>query len=215
MILMFIGISGSGKDTQADLLSQKFSFFNVSTGDLYRSISSGDSEMQQLIKRTLNDGFSNDMLTYGLLQVYLKYKYIEFQNIILNGVIRRYSQVGLLDSVLNDLNLNLDYVFNFVLKDKKIVIERLINRLYCPICKVNYNLKTNPPKIENVCDICKSELRRREDDNPESILKRINAFKSDCNEIIAEYKSRGILIDIDASQDIIEIHKEILRYLNL
>jgi adenylate kinase len=206
MIILFMGPSGSGKDTQADIICVRSSFQSVSTGDLIRDISNGASSIQTFIRKALNDKFMTDDLTYGLLQLYLKYA--RGEDFIITGGVRRASQIKRLDNVVADIGLQVDHVFNFVLSDA-VAIERLSNRLYCKVCKSNYNTKTKPPRIEEKCDRCGAILFKRDDDNDQSIKIRLEEFYKSNDEIIGEYTKRGIVTHLDASKSIDVIAEEI------
>lgn len=212
MILLFIGPSGSGKDTQAEQLVSDFNFHRVSTGDLMRDISDGDKEIQQLIRKSMDEGFLADNFVFGLLQIYLFNTSSE--NLVLSGAVRRDTQIDLLDFALMKANKKLDKVVYFELSDEE-AINRMSNRYRCPECLTNYNLKSDPPREEGKCDKDGAALTRREDDNPESIKKRLEDFHKDNNEIISEYEKRGILVKVDASKDIEEVKKELLEKLAL
>lgn len=89
------------------------------------------------------------------------------------------------------------------------------SRYRCPKCLTNYNLITNPPKEAGKCDNDGEVLTRREDDNPESIQKRLEDFHKDNNEIVEMYEKRGVLVKIDASKSIEEVESELLSKLGL
>ncbi len=212
MILLFIGPSGSGKDTQAEQLVSKYNFHRVSTGDLMRDISDGDKEIQQLIRKSMDEGFLADNFVFGLLQIYLFNT--QSENLVLSGAVRRDTQIDLLDFALMKANKKLDKVVYFELSDEE-AIERMSSRYRCPVCLTNYNLKTNPPKEAGKCDKEGALLTRREDDNPESIKKRLEDFHKDNKEIFEEYEKRGMLIRIDASKSISEVTTELFQKLGL
>lgn len=212
MILLFIGPSGSGKDTQADLLNRDYLYSRVSTGELIRDISTGDQEMQKVIRSAMNEGFLSDNFVFGLLQMYLNH--FKFEKIILSGVVRRYTQIDLLDFSLGKIERKLEKVIYFNLSDEE-SIKRMSGRVVCPVDETNYNLITNPPKVYMRCDKCGAELIRREDDNEVSVRKRLYDFHRDNDEIIEEYKKRNMLINIDASKNIEEIYIDIKRELAL
>ncbi len=210
MVILFIGPSASGKDTQASLLQNKYGYDLIATGELLRDISDGKNKIQEMIRKYMQEGFSNDNLVYGLLEVYLKYN--TSQHIIFSGGVRRRSQISLMDQALAKINKKMDLVVNFVLSDDE-AIRRMGGRLYCPVCGSNYHLIYNPPIVENTCNICGANLKVREDDTPEAIKLRLKEFHSNNDDIVAEYKKRGILIEIDASKSIKDIHTEIIKIL--
>lgn len=212
MILLFFGPSGSGKDTQAEILNQKRGFFRVSTGDLIREISYGENEVQKILRESMNEGFLADNFVFGLLQIYLSK--IDKNDIILSGAVRRLSQVELLDFTLFKINKKLDKVVYFNLSDEE-AIKRMTSRLRCPVDQTNYNTIYNPPKVEGRCDLCGSVLTRREDDNEASIRKRLEDFHSDNDEIIEMYRKRDILLEIDALQSIEDVAIELSKKLGI
>lgn len=211
MVLLFLGASGSGKDTQAEIIALKSSFQPISTGNLLRDLSNGASVVQTYIRKSLNDKFSSDELVYGVLQIYLKY--CRGEDFILTGAVRRATQITKLDDILEKIGQKVDFVFNFQISSE-LAIERLSGRLFCRVCKSNYNLKTKNSKIEDKCDKCGSILSTREDDNPESIKIRLSEFYKYNTEIVEEYSKRGILANIDASRSIEDVAKEIDMHLH-
>lgn len=212
MIVLFLGPSGSGKDTQAQIISASSSFQPISTGNLIRDVSNGATRIQSYIRKSILEQFSSDELVYGLLQVYIKYS--RGEDFILTGAVRRKSQIGLLDKVLLDINQKLDKVFLFELADEE-AIQRLTNRLVCSVCGRNYNIKTLPPRNEDSCDICGSYLTKRDDDTPEAAKNRLAEYHKYYDEIVKEYDRRGILFKIDASDSIDKIHQKIKQILDL
>lgn len=212
MVLLFIGPSGSGKDTQAELLVKDFGFERVSTGDLIREIAKGDHKIHKLLNERMNDGFMNDNFVFGLTEIYLDA--VDAKNIILSGAVRKETQVALMDHALVQNNRSLDKVVYFDLSDEE-AINRMSGRVKCSNCFTNYHLTNNPPKVEGVCDVCGGQLVRREDDNPESVKKRLEDFHKDNDEIVEAYEKRGILIKIDASQTIEVIYEELKNKLQL
>lgn len=212
MILNFFGPSGCGKDTQAELLAEKYNFERVSTGELLRSISGGNDPIQLYIKKEMDQGFMDDDFVYGLLKIYIRQT--ENENLIFSGVVRRVSQIALLDKILLSINKKIDYVINFVLSDKE-AVKRMEGRFFCPKCNSNFHKTFNPPKVKWICDKCNTELKTREDDKKEAILKRLEAFHRENDMLIKTYKATKPVINIDASKSIEEIHKELVLKLNL
>jgi adenylate kinase len=211
MIIVFLGVSGSGKDTQAQLIASNSSFQPISTGNLIRDISNGATRIQTYIKKSLQDKFSSDELVYGLLQLYIKYS--RGEDFILTGAVRRASQIEKLDKILADIGQKVDKVFLFKLDDELAVL-RLSNRLICKVCGRNYNLITQPPKSEDTCDACGSALSKRDDDNPDAIKNRIAEFHKYNQDILKEYIERNLLVEIDASLGIDQIYLQVQEHLD-
>ncbi len=210
MNVLFLGPSGSGKDTQAELLVEQLGFTRVSTGDLMRDISDGEKDIQKMIRQAMNQGFLADNFVFGLTEIYLQH--IKTEDIILSGSVRKDSQVELLDFTLFKVGKTLDKVIYFDLSDEE-SIKRMSGRLYCSNCYMNYHKIFNSPKRVDICDNCGSRLEQRDDDNTEAIKKRLIDFHKDNTEIIEQYVQRGILIKIDASKSIEEINAELLEIL--
>lgn len=158
----------------------------------------------------MQEQFSSDELVYGLLQVYIKYS--RGHDFILSGAVRRKSQIQRLDKVLADIDQQVDKVIVFNLSDDE-AVERLSNRLVCKVCSRNYNLKTQPPKNSENCDVCGSFLSKRDDDKPEAIKNRLLEYHKYNDEILEEYEKRGVLVRIDASRSIDQIHTELREVL--
>ena len=213
MVLLFIGPSGSGKDTQAEILSDKFGFNILSSGQLFRDISSGDNDFQKMIRDALHEGFIEDDFVYSLLKFYFKRKGVK-EDYILTGVVRYESQITLLDEMLEKISLKLDNVVYFDVDDEE-VAKRLSSRIYCTKCNSNYILGVDKSSLDEKCDKCGGELARRSDDTPEGVANRLKAFHKDADKIVQAYEKRGILIRINASDTIESIHSKLIKQLNL
>jgi adenylate kinase len=202
------GPSGSGKDTQVDLLVEKFGFEKIGTGEMFRELMKKDKGIEEMI----NSGqFIPSELTYELLTEWMK-KYDSEKNWIFVSVVRAVDQIQLFDDLLKEYNRDLDAFIHFSLSTEK-AIERMSLRKVCSVCGENYHEKYKPEKENNVCDKDGGKLIRRDDDKPEAIQKRLNEYDQSIKPILHEYDSRGLLIDIDASFTIEEIHQEVLRNL--
>lgn len=212
MILLFIGPSGSGKDTQAEFLVKDYGYKRISTGDLIRELVEGENTTEVRIRNALKKGFTPDSFVTGLLEIYMGEE--ESHNIVFSGSVRRFEQIQMFDDVLSKTNRKLDKVIYFDLSDEE-ATRRMTSRYRCPNCQRNYNLLSNPPKNGLTCDLDGTQLTRREDDTEEGMKARLAEFHKDNEKINEEYEKRGILIKIDASKGIEEVHKEILNNLNL
>ncbi len=182
MTILLIGPSGSGKDTQSDMLVEKYNFEMISTGQLLRDEVKTNSDLGKEVESFLSQGkFVPDEIVMDVLGKHIdKFK---SDRILLNGAVRSYEQVFLLDEILNENVLMIDAVLYFDLDDKT-ALERLLGR-------------------------------GREDDTYEKILSRLAEFKKSNEKIISEYEERGVLVRLDASKSINDIHEEIVDKLNI
>jgi adenylate kinase len=215
MKLLFTGISGSGKDTQASLLTKKFNFHQIATGQLLRRRASVNDDFGKILSEGMQNGFLPDELIYKMLRDYLHAHQHLSHKLIFNGTVRHFPQIKLLDDLLASVNTKLDKVILFQLNEE-VAKERLIHRRYCSENGNHiYHEIFNPPQKHGVCDIDGAKLITREDDNEESIHKRFAAFKQESDKIHTEYQNRGILIVVDANHAIHDVHLALVRALGL
>jgi len=205
MIYLFIGMPGSGKDTQAELLEEKYGFTVISTGDLFRDEIEVDTELGRRITEVVDGGgLVDDEIVYELMGN--KLESMDSDKIIMTGVVRRPAQVEMLDEVLVRLGKKLGRVVVFELSEET-AIERISGRRQTEDGEL-YHVKYNPPP-EGV------ELIQREDDKPENVKVRFGHFNKHDQPIIEEYDKRGILIRVDATPSIDDVHQAVVRQLGL
>lgn len=215
MVLLFLGPPGSGKDTQAEVLARNFNFVLVSTGQVMRDEAEKGNPLALEAKKYAAEGkWVPDDMIYQLLGDYLKGS--TAKNIIFTGAVRRASQIELLDQTLEKLEMRLDKVLYFDLEDDEI-LNRITNRLSCPVDGTLYNTyyPSRSPKVAGICDKCGSKLEKREDDKPEIVRNRLAEVRKYDAEILQKYRERGLLLEIDASPEIIQIATEVETRLEL
>ncbi|HMB65292.1 MAG TPA: nucleoside monophosphate kinase [Patescibacteria group bacterium] len=209
--VIFLGPPGSGKGTQAHLLSEETGMPHISMGEILRQEKENNTELGRAIKDKLDQG---ELISDDLARevIYKKISRMDIQNgFILDGFPRRKSQLSDLDNILQD-------AFSFLPKTEAVYIRvgdeevkrRLSGRRICDNCGANYHTEFNPPKKEGVCDECGSKIHQREDDTRETIAKRLHKFHEYNNSLVRELEQRGQLIIIDGEKDIQEIHQEII-----
>lgn len=213
MILLILGPAGSGKDTQAELLVEKFGFTNISTGELFRKEMKEKSIEGGELEAFMNTGqLVPDELVYRILRKHLGK--INLDKIILNGAVRTPEQIPMMDETLTQLNQKLDRVIHFDLSLDE-ALKRLSLRWYSPSNGKTYHEIYNPPKVAGVDDETGEPLVKRDDDKEDAIKVRFDEYNRNIEPILKAYEERGILNRINAAPSIDEIHKEVVAKLNL
>lgn len=205
MNLIFVGVQGSGKGTQAKLIAETTGLCHISTGDLLRSAT---GELKEKVDSAMNSGeLVSDSLMLEILKKRIKENDCE-KGIILDGFPRNIEQAKLLDG-----EIDIDYVIEIKISDEE-ALKRLSGRINCKKCGAGFNLYTAPkPNNPEKCDFCEGKLIQRKDDNPEAIKKRIETYHKETEPILEYYKDK--LIVIDGEKGIEEIKDDILKSLSL
>lgn len=210
MIAIFLGPPGSGKGTQAAMLAERYDLLHFDMGRVLREEIASGSELGIEIRKFTDTGA---LVPISIIRVIVEKTLRSQENnqVVLDGFPRSDEQADLLDDVLRETNKKLDGAFYFNLDDS-VIIERLVNRRFCPVCKTVYNLVTAPPKFEGICDKEGAVLATRPDDNASVIMKRLSVYRMETEPILTRYRSADLLSEIDASLDIqvIKTHLESL-----
>ena len=185
--IVLLGPPGCGKGTQSKLLVEKNNFIQLSTGDLLRSeTSNSDSDLGKKVKYLMESG---ELVPDKIVIDIIINKVEEHKNksIVFDGFPRNLKQAEVLDSSLENVSVKLDHAILFQI-DFKILEERINNRI--------------------------SETKgseQRKDDNTETLLNRIEVFKSSTLPIVKYYEEKGIISKIDGMQKVNEVYAEISK----
>jgi len=202
--IIFLGPPGSGKGTQADVVSKKFKLPHISTGEIFRKILKTNTELSKKIKEYVTNGkLVPDEIVFKTIESVIK----KGKKFLLDGFPRNLVQAKMLEKNL-EKNNNIQKVFYFNISDKE-VIKRLTSRRTCPSCGKNYNIIFMKPKKDNLCDKCNTNLIIRDDDKPETVKKRLKVYKKDTKPLVKFYKDKDLLVEIDANKSVSEITKQI------
>ncbi len=191
----------------AKFLAEKLNIPTISTGQLLRDEVKKKSALGKQISNYLKKGvlvpnhFTNKLVKERLSQKDCR------NGFILDGFPRIRIQAKFLDSLTK-----INYVFFIKVSDKE-VKRRLAGRRTCPKCGRVYNLEFNPPKKDNICDVCGSKLEIRADDTPSGIRQRLKIYHSETEEVIEYYKNKNLLFKINGEQSIEKVKDEIFSIL--
>jgi adenylate kinase len=212
MRLILVGPPGSGKGTQAKLLSKRLQLQHIGTGDILREairqntplgrkagpyILKGQLVPDDLVNEVIADRFRRDDRPEGF---------------VIDGYPRTVAQAASFDQVLRQQFLDLSAVLLFRVEDEEIV-RRMSGRWSCPQCKSTYHVVSNPPHKPGICDVCGSKLIQRSDDQEETVRERLRQYHANTQGLIAHYRAQGLLHEIVGIGDIEQIYTIILGIL--
>lgn len=196
--VILFGSPGSGKGTQAKLLRHCLKGPHISTGDMLRThIAAKDAigeRVTQLMKsgKLVPDELVNELVEARILEPDCR------SGIILDGYPRTLKQAGTLLGMMDRYGFR-PAVVHLVVDCEKIV-ARLSGRRQCPVCGTLYSSKTNPPKIEGICDLDGAALVTREDDRESVIRERLREYESQTRPLLNYFRETGILVfEIDGA----------------
>lgn len=194
--LIILGAPGSGKGTQAAKLVEK-GYKHVSTGDLLRSEIAKGTELGQKVAGIISRGdLVDDRTVMALLKANCDVDEVSY---IFDGFPRNIAQAEMLEAELLQGKKTLAVYFKI---DLSILVSRVVNRRTCSKCGEIYNMTTKPPRVANTCDKCGAteSLTQRKDDTEEVVSNRLQIFKDTVDPMLAFYKSKGVLVELDASK---------------
>ncbi len=200
--LVLLGAPGVGKGTQAELLNRRTHACHLSTGDVFRAAGSRpDCEQSPAMKEAL--GY---MRRGALVPDFTVWEMVRERReclhcgggFILDGFPRTLGQAQSLKELMDGEGLALTAVVDYELPVSSIV-ARLGGRRTCEKCKAVYHVKERPPKVEGRCDRCDGSLFQREDDRPESIKVRLEAYDRSTAPLIEFYRGLGLLVQVSAT----------------
>jgi adenylate kinase len=208
MNLIFLGAPGAGKGTLATQLSKEYDIPQISTGDIFRAAVKQGSGLGKKVQGIMEKGeLVPDSLTVELVEERLAQRDAR-NGYILDGFPRTIAQADALASFQK-----IDMVINFNTSDD-VVIRRLSGRRVCRSCGAIYHVENMPPTVEGKCDKCDGELYTRDDDTIESIKNRLRVYKDQTEPLIAYYRDKAVLRDIDSSMSPEDSFSQIMSLLD-
>lgn len=212
MKIVMLGAPGAGKGTQADKIAEKYGVPHISTGDIFRSNIKAGTELGKKAKEFMDQGLLvPDEITIGMLLDRISQADCK-EGYILDGFPRTIPQAEVLNDALNKLNDAVDFAIDVDVPDENIV-RRMSGRRACVTCGATYHIVHVPPKTENICDKCGSELILRDDDKPETVLNRLKVYHDQTQPLIEYYTAKGVLRTVDGTKDMNEVFEDIIKIL--
>jgi len=207
--LILLGPPLAGKGTLASSLATELDLEHVSTGDIFRSHMKKDTPLGIKAKGFIDAGnLVPDDLVMDMV----------FDKISTDTGNRRYlldgfpRTVGQAKAFRERLGVDSTVIVIQMIADDDSIVDRASNRLSCPQCGKTYS-KIVPPKVKDICDVCKTELIQRPDDRPEIVRERLRVYHKQTQPLIVFYKEKGFLRSINALQDPGNVYSDTIKVL--
>lgn len=199
--IVLLGPPGVGKGTQAEILSERTGLAHISSGELFRENLKNQTELGRLAQTFMGKGeLVPDDVTIAMIRDRLSRPDCK-AGAILDGFPRTPAQADALGAMLKEFNGHVDVV-PFITAAEEVLVERLSERWTCRANGHIYNEKFYPPIETGKCDFDGSELYQRDDDKAETVKYRIQVYLDQTSPLIAYYRDRGKLVEIDGMQTI-------------
>jgi len=211
--IILFGPPGAGKGTQSQKIAKKFNLHQVSTGDLLRNEIKNKSDIGKKIEQTISQGYfvTDDIVNKILKTVIINPLYRN--RIIFDGYPRNITQAESLEIMLNADNQSINYIL-FLKVNREIIEKRILGRITCEKCNKTLNEYLNKEEIEkHECGT--TYLKKRKDDNQESIITRYEEYIKKTKPVLDFYSSRTYFHEIDGSQKIQVITNKIEHILKV
>ncbi len=212
MKIIMLGAPGAGKGTQAKQIADKYYIPHISTGDIFRANLKAGTELGKKAKEYMDQGLLvPDELTCDLVMDRIAQD--DCQNgFVLDGFPRTIPQAEALDAALTKINQKMDYAIDVDVPDDNI-INRMSGRRACLNCGATYHIVSIPTQVEGICDRCGNSVVLRDDDQPETVKKRLNVYHEQTQPLIDYYQRQGILKSVDGTQPMEKVFDAIVEIL--
>ncbi len=213
MRAVFLGPPGAGKGTQGELLSKRLGIRCLASGNILReAIRNGDPVGKKAVGLMEQGALVPDQLVTDLILKRLE-PLGSGDSFVLDGFPRTEAQALALDARLAQRGQPaIDVAVDFEIPADKI-IRRLAGRRICRGCGANYHLENLPPKRPGVCDRCGEGLESRQDDQPETIRKRLVVYHDETEPLLSFYRAQGKLRAVRGDLEIEEQYKAVVDLL--
>ena len=214
--LVLLGAPGVGKGTQAELLQDRLGACQLSTGDVFRAAKTiPDADRSPALAAALEHMRKGELVPDATVLDMVRERKECVRcpgGFLLDGFPRTVAQAEALAGLLVEMNVKLDAVIDFYLPIDEIV-ARLSGRRTCSQCKAVFHVTGRPPKVEGVCDHCGGQLVQREDDRPESVRVRMEAYDRSTAPLTDYFRKQGLLVQVNAHSAPEEIFQRTLKLL--
>lgn len=212
MNLVVLGPQGSGKGTQAELLSKEFNLEHIDMGGTLRQVAKMDTPLGKEIYHIQN--VTKTLVPSKILKEVLNLKFASLsreKGLLIDGAPRTLDQVEYVESALLEFGRKINLVVFIEIPEKE-SIERISKRWSCQNCKKGFIMGVDVKSQDDKCPNCGSGIMQRIDDTEEGVKKRLEVFRKETLPVIDYFEKKGKLARIDGSQSIPKVFEDIKKY---
>jgi adenylate kinase len=196
--LVLLGPPGSGKGTQGERLQEDFRLPYYATGDILREAVREETEVGRDAKEYMDRGdLVPDDVIIGVISERINSEEAQ-DGFILDGFPRTEPQAEALDDAMDDLGREISAAVLIDVPDEE-VVRRLSGRRICAKKGHVFHVDFDPPKNEDVCDVCGARLLIRDDDKPEVVKHRLGTYHEKTEPLVGYYEGEGVLRRVDGA----------------
>jgi len=198
MKIILLGPPGAGKGTIAKVLMQQDGSVQISTGDILRAAVAAGTELGKQAEAAMKAGdLVTDELIMGIMEERLQQEDCQ-KGYLLDGFPRTIPQAEALKQLLDKLGEKLDCALELDIP-RDVIIDRLSTRRTCSKCGEIYNVKSKPPKVEGICDVCGGDVVQRDDETEAAIENRLQVYNQQTAPLVDFYRDLGLLVSVQSS----------------
>jgi adenylate kinase len=208
MIVILFGPPGAGKGTQAERLTARYAFEHLSSGDVLRAERKSGTALGKKVAGYMDAGalVPDEIIIEVIIARALAST--SPAGVLLDGFPRTIPQAEQLDQALARAGKKVDLVLSIQVPDD-LIVERITGRRMCPSTGKIYHVKYMPPKVAGVCDQTGEKLIQRPDDTEPVVRQRLGAYHQQTEPLEAYYRARGLLAEVDGTQDVETVARRI------
>jgi adenylate kinase len=206
---VIMGVQGSGKGTQSELLCADLDLVHISVGDIFRWNVQQHTKLGAQVRRIMAAG---ELVSDDLVEAVVRGRLDEHDwnyGFVIDGFPRNGRQAEFFME-----KYDIDGVIHLELPEDE-VRRRVLSRRLCPNCGMDYNLIADRPEVEGRCDICGHELITRADDTPEALDARLRDYNEKTRPVLELFGRKEFVHDIDARPPVEEVQQKIRAALSL
>jgi adenylate kinase len=214
--IILMGPQGSGKGTQSERVRRRLQLGSIATGELFRAAIKGGTALGQRVQAVYDRGeLVPDDLTIALVEERLdqlaeeRSRGCRIDGALYDGFPRTIAQADALSRALRARGEELTAVIAIDVP-RETLIERLAGRRVCASCGRVYNILSDPPAVDGVCDVCGGQVVQRADDTPGAVAKRLDLYENETAPLVDRYEEQGLVERVDGNRPIDDVTESIV-----